>query len=219
MTETLVSKSEFAARVNISPGRVTQLISEGKIRPDAIRGEGRGAKLVLELALAQYRAGRDVGQALGNGAHARTFLPDAPSAAPTPLPIDPASRTAAESSASTLPVVDPVAERIQKERLEQERIKTERMRREEALAEGRYMLTDDAVAQMNQVASTVVRIFEGGLSDLATAISARFALPQRDVMHELQKAFREVRGRASAEHRAAAEALPETVAAGGDEGA
>lgn len=200
MSETLISKSEFAARVNISPGRVSQLISEGKIGPDAMRGEGRGAKLVLEIALEQFRGSRSIGQALGNGAHARTFLPEAAplgGAAPEAAPGLPAD--------SLLPVTDPVADRIQRERLEQERIKTERMRREEALAEGRYMLADEAVAQMSQVASTVVRVFEGGLADMAGAISARFELPHRDVMHELQKAFREVRGRASAAHRKRAE--------------
>lgn len=200
MPETLISKGEFAARVNISPGRVSQLISEGKIGPDAIRGEGRSAKLVLEVALEQFRASRSIGQALGNGAHVRTFLPDAPNAQTQ------ATGTADKAPAETpLPIPDPVADRIQRERLEQERIKTERMRREEALAEGRYMLADEALAQMNQVASTVVRVFEGGLADMAGAISARFELSHRDVMHELQKAFREVRSRASAEHRKQAE--------------
>ena len=133
MSETLVSKSEFAARVNITPGRVSQLISEGKIHGAAIRGEGRSAKLVLELALAQFRAGRDVGQALGNGSHARTFLPQTPAVQAA----DRAEAPQVIAGLATLPISDPVADRIQRERLEQERIKTERMRREEAVAEGK----------------------------------------------------------------------------------
>lgn len=207
MSETLVSKSEFAARVNISPGRVSQLISEGKITREAIDGEGRSAKLYLERALAQYRATRSIGQALGNGAHARTYIADAPA-----LPTAPSLLESPKAERQiVLPDVDPVADRIQRERLEQERIKTERMRREEAMAEGRYMLADEAVAQLNQVAATITRVFEGGLTDIATAISARFELPQRDVFHELQKAFREVRARASQEHREQAEELSELI--------
>jgi hypothetical protein len=198
MQQTLVSKSEFAAIANISPGRVTQLISEGKIGPDAINGDGRSAKLILERAMAQFRDRRDVGQALGNGIHARTQLP---------VQAEPAPEAVASSKPAPIVLpVDPTAERIQRERLEQERIKTERMKREEAVAEGRYMPSQAAREEMGRVASSVIRIVEGGLADMATAISARFALPQRDVMHELQKAFREVRSRASAEHRAKAEA-------------
>ncbi len=217
MAETLVSKSEFAARVNISPGRVSQLISEGKITRDAIDGEGRSAKLYLERALAQFRASRSVGQALGNGAHARTFLVEPEMQADDPAPA--LDRSATGRQPPVLPAADPVADRIQRERLEQERIKTERMRRAEAVAEGRYMASEDVVAQMNQMAATIVRVFEGGITDIATAIAARFELPQRDVFHELQKAFRDVRSRASAEHRERVEELPELVEAEeGEEG-
>lgn len=193
--QTLVSKSDFAARANISPGRVTQLIAEGKIGSDAIVGEGRMAKVWLERALAQFQARRDVGQALGNGAHARTHIP---------APAAPAVEYSAPDI--VLPVSDPVAERIQRERLEQERIKTERMKREEAVSEGRYMPAAAGREEMGRVASSIIRIVEGGLADMASAISARFELPQRDVMHELQKSFREVRARASAEERAKAAA-------------
>ncbi|MBN9078530.1 MAG: hypothetical protein BGN87_00200 [Rhizobiales bacterium 65-79] len=217
MTEcTLVTKSEFAARANISPGRVSQLIAEGKIFGPAIVGEGRSARLVFEIALAQYRAGRDPGQALGNGAHARTHIEAAPDLIPavdgtSDTPAEPASTATSTFRSDRLPIIDPVAEQIQRERLEQEKIKAARMRREEAASAGRYMLAIDARIEMAKIAADVMRVIEGGMADLATAVAARFALPHRDVLHELSKAFRDVRARASSDHRDAAEASPAAV--------
>lgn len=45
-----ITKTEFAALAKVSPGRVSQWISEGKIGPDELEGEGRSAKIKLELA-------------------------------------------------------------------------------------------------------------------------------------------------------------------------
>jgi len=64
---------------------------------------------------------------------------------------------------------------------------------------------------MAKIAADVMRVIEGGMADLATAVAARFALPHRDVLHELSKAFRDVRARASSDHRDAAEASPAAV--------
>ena len=69
--EKVVSKGEFAQICNVSPGRVTQWIHEGKIGSDALVGEGRSAKIIVGLAQRQVRARTDSGQAFG------TVLPDA----------------------------------------------------------------------------------------------------------------------------------------------
>jgi hypothetical protein len=211
MQVTLVSKGEFAKLANISPGRVTQLIAEGKIGRDALDGDGRAAKIRLEVALPQYHARRDPGQATGNGAHARTVLPAMPAQVPSAPELPATPLSAPQQAPSALPISDPVADRIQRERLEQERIKTERMKREEAESAGRYILAEEARAEMIRAASSVLRIVEGGISDMATAISGRFGVPQRDVLHELTRAFREIRTRAAMENRLAAEAMPESV--------
>ena len=49
---------------------------------------------------------------------------------------------------------------------------------------------------MAKIAGGALRVMEGGLADLATAISAKFEIPQRDVLHLLRQEFRKVRGRA-----------------------
>src|SRR5437763_1968787 len=84
-----ISKSEFARRRNVSPGRVTQWISAGQISGAALIGEGRGALIDEALAVDQLRRTRDVDQAhSGNGLGTRLEL-DAPppegEAPPAPL--------------------------------------------------------------------------------------------------------------------------------------
>src|SRR5690606_9605999 len=69
----VVSKGEFARMVQVSPGRVSQWIAEGKIGPDALQGEGRLAKIIVDRAMAQVRLRRDPGQAVGNGIATRLF--------------------------------------------------------------------------------------------------------------------------------------------------
>jgi hypothetical protein len=50
-----MSKSEFARRCGVSPQRVGQWISEGKLTDDAIVGEGRKAKINVPIALEQLK--------------------------------------------------------------------------------------------------------------------------------------------------------------------
>ena len=45
-----ISKGEFARRRNVTPARVSQWLSEGKISGAAIVGEGRGALIDEEIA-------------------------------------------------------------------------------------------------------------------------------------------------------------------------
>jgi hypothetical protein len=51
----LLSKSEFARQCGVSPQRVGQWISEGKLTDDAIVGEGRKAKINVPIALEQLK--------------------------------------------------------------------------------------------------------------------------------------------------------------------
>ncbi len=67
MTATLVSKSAFAAIINVSPGRVSQFIAAGQISSAAIVGSGQRAKIDVDRAKADLRLTLDVAQRLGNG--------------------------------------------------------------------------------------------------------------------------------------------------------
>jgi hypothetical protein len=62
LTET---KSEFAHRIGRTPGRITQLITEGKLSSPAVTPEGR---IVVALAKAQLKDRLDPTQQLGRDA-------------------------------------------------------------------------------------------------------------------------------------------------------
>jgi hypothetical protein len=115
----VVSKGQFAALRNVSPGRVSQWIQEGKIEPDALVGEGRNAKINVAVATQQLRDALDVSQLAGNGVGTRLDLPLPPPAQASP------SREPAPSG-------DPIADAIKQERLDQLRRANRREAEEEA---------------------------------------------------------------------------------------
>src|SRR5215475_14332614 len=103
----VVSKGQFAALRNVSPGRVSQWISEGKIKSDALVGEGRNAKINVAVATRQLRDSLDVGQLTGNGVGTRLDLP-------LPAPPPP---TAPAGEPAPSPPGDSIADAIKQERL------------------------------------------------------------------------------------------------------
>src|SRR4051812_45124690 len=105
-----MSKGDFAAHVGLSPGRISQMIASGIIGPDALKGEGRGARIVAEIAKRQIGERRHPGQAMGNG-----LLTDIEAD-------EPIDESASAGSPPSLVKDDP-AKQILVERLEQERRK------------------------------------------------------------------------------------------------
>ncbi|EKF17076.1 hypothetical protein [Nitratireductor pacificus] len=186
-----MAKGDFARLVGVTPGRVSQYIAEGKIFGEAIEGVGRLARIRPALAQAQLHKTLEPSQRLGgNGA---------------------AVRSQADSRPSQRLTVEPVHDELAAERLKQQRIKTAQAEREEALACGRYMLADAARRELGRAVGEAFKVMEQGLRDLANAISAEFAIPERDAQQVLQKAFREIRAKAAASYRAQAEAVPAMV--------
>ena len=196
----VVSKGQFAALRNVSPGRVSQWISEGKIKPDALVGEGRNAKINVAMATRQLRDSLDVGQLTGNGVGTRLDLP---------LPVQPVPAPAKEPAPS--PAGDPIADAIKQERLDQLRRANRREAEEEAARSGKYTDAAEAARQMGVIATKMMAVMEGSLAEFATAVSARFEIPQRDVLHLLRSEFRKVRATAAKTFRDMATDLPPVV--------
>lgn len=188
-----ISKGEFARRRNVTPARVSQWLSEGKISGAAIVGEGRAALIDEALACQQLDQKLDIDQRhSGNGL--KTTLTVAPAA---PLPDPPPGNT--------------VTEKIAEQRLEL----LQRQNREKATEESVMLghLCDTAQARQatgKEIARVVARV-EGSLTELASAISAQFKLPHRDVLHCLRGEWRKIRQNAAIEARERAEPLPPTT--------
>lgn len=76
----LASKSQFADLRGVNPSQVTRWIERGLIGASAIVGEGRSAKIDVELAQRHLASRRDPGQALGNGSRPNATRSKAPRA-------------------------------------------------------------------------------------------------------------------------------------------
>jgi hypothetical protein len=196
----LLSKGDFAREVGISPGRVSQLIAEGKIGPDALEGEGRSARIRVDAALEQMRLRRDVGQSLGNGLNTKVFV-----AAPAESP------ATGDGPGFAPPRTDDVAYQIQLERLRSERRKNELAAVDDAVRHGGLVPADDVRQRMLRLARQVDDANAAMLADFASAVAGRFGLPQRDVLHRLREVRAEKKAAAAAVAREAAAALPSTV--------
>lgn len=186
----LQSKSEFAAHIGVVPSRVTAMIKGGIIGADALAGEGRSARIIVERAVEQIRTRRHVGQALGNGIETRL---DAPAAT------------------DSKPAADDTAALIQLERLDQERRKNRQAERDEAVANGRLVPGEELQRQVGKASQTVMNWAVGLAPDIANAIAAQFRLPQRDVLHLVRNVMRDRRAAIAQDLKLAAAEMPETV--------
>lgn len=188
-----MAKGEFAAHMGVSPGRVSQWIAEGKIGREALVGDGRSARIIVEVAEAQVSARRDPGQAMGNGLQTRVAATVAPG------PAD------GELKPNDTPKL------IQLERLEQERRRNRREQVEEVVRNGGLVPADDAKREMGQLAQRMASEYLGMLADYADAAAEMSGMPARDFLHRFRQVNAAKRAEAAARVRSEAEGLPETV--------
>jgi hypothetical protein len=188
-----VTKGEFARMVNLSPGRVSQLIKDGRIA-DCLVGEGREARVDAEKAIEKLKLRRDLGQALGNGAKTQLVMPAPTTAAPMAI---------SES--------DEISLKLQRAKLEEAEFRNRKLREEQRARAGTYVLAEDVKAETARLASRMLQLFESGMMDVATEIASTFKLPQRDVLHMLKTKIRHVRANVSAELASEAETMPAAI--------
>lgn len=204
----VVSKGEFARIINVSPGRVSQYIAEGKIYGDALVGTGRGSKINRPIAQEQLRRALNIGQMLGNGLETQLTDPAQP-AEPT------FDQAPAQNSDPKPDLPDPrvpsIEDKLKQERLFQEQIRSRKAAEDEEARKGRFTPTEDVRASNTRIAVQMIQTFEGALPTMAAKIASKFELPVRDVLHELRSEFTEMRSRAVETSRAKAESLPATV--------
>lgn len=189
----------------VSPARVSQWIGEGKIGPDALVGQGRGARININAAMAQLKERLDVSQRFGlNGLSTKL--------APGELPLEPAPQAPArETKPPPAPLVDSVEAQIKAHKLRQTELATRRQEEEDRLARGVYILAADAQASTAKACGKLLEAIEGSLADIAGEFAAKYQIPSRDALHLLRAQLNKVRARVSADFAALAAAEPETV--------
>jgi hypothetical protein len=150
----VISKAEFARRRGVTPGRVSQWISEKKIIGAAIVGEGRGAQIRESVAVAQLRTRLDPMQMTANGLSTNLAPPPAAEVLPfAPSPPAP--------SVTPPPVADGVEEKIKRARLEQIERQNREAQRDEALKAGQLTNVTLAKQVAGREAAHLVTMFEG----------------------------------------------------------
>jgi len=211
----VISKGEFARRRGVSPGRVSQWISAGKIHGDALVGQGRSAQIRESVAVEQLRRSLDPMQMTGNGLSTQ-LKPPAPIAPPPSadvLPFPPQAAAAPPPPPPSAPAAaaDTVEDEIKRLRRDQLLRQEREAQRAEAVSAGQLTDAAAAKAQAARATARLVTTFEGALSDFATAVAAEFKLPQRDVLHLLRGEFRKMRSNAASEIRDQVQQMPATV--------
>lgn len=176
MIDEIVSKGEFARRCNVTPGRVSQWISEGKIGPDELVGEGRAAQIRVAAAREKLKIRIDSGQRNGHGLDTDLSSPPAPSKA---------------SQADDLDLS------IKREKLAQVSAQNRRLAEEEKARKGIYVRASDVAADTSKLVGHILQMTEASLTEMANEVAAKFALPQRDVIHLLRHVFRAQRAKLS----------------------
>jgi hypothetical protein len=207
----VVTKAEFARRCNVTPGRVSQWISEGKLSGDALVGDGRASKICVAPALTQLKRKLDIIHRIGNG-HATRLDHLPPESAPS-LPL---GRGAPEN--------DPIDGEIKLARLkllQEQKLKAEEDR---ALRTGRFVLAEAVGRELTRLAGQMLSAFEGALAgqrvdakkgkkgrelrrERLAAVAGAEAVRSPDGMVDYGTAPGQGQARAQRAHRQAAEIL------------
>lgn len=197
MVAETMSKGDFAVHINVSAGRISQYIAEGKISAAALDGQGRSARIRTAIALSELRKTLDPSQRFGANGAANIVATQSPPAVSAP--------------SSPTAVADPVVDELAAERLKQQRMKTAREQREEDLSVGRYMLTADARRETARAVTEAFKVMDQGIQEMAKTMAAEFDVSQRDALLAMHRVMRETRAKQAAAFREIAASLPEAI--------
>jgi len=208
--EKIVRKNVFAKMCGVTPARVSQWLSEGKLTGDALVGEGRTAKINVAVAIDQLKTRLDTSQRFGlNGLATR--LEEPPAGAPAQLSFETAPGGDQAARSSQPDADDSFVKQIQTEKLRQAQLMTNRLEEQDRLARGIYVRAKDVDNEITKIASQVLVAMEGALNDFSIAICGKFEIPARDVLPILKKEFRALRERMAKKYTELAASLPETI--------
>lgn len=171
-TSASVTKTQFAALRGVTPGRVTQWITEGKIHGPALDGVGRSARIVVAIACEQLGVTLDPVQAVANGQQAS-------------LPVELGPVAAAQSEAFN------DQRRFARIKADQAEMAFEREKRNFDAEIGRYMLADYAEAVWSKSFGKVIAELEAALPTMAMDMARQLpGVDPKQMTILLRNAFR-----------------------------
>jgi hypothetical protein len=200
---TQINASTLAQKLQVTPGRVSQYVAEGKL-DGCYSGTGRARRFDLGKCVEALGRKLDRGQMLGNGAETRRAL-DAVQAgkgdtkAATAAPKEPAA------GASELPQKDP--DRYEMARTQKAEEEARRLRRQNAEAEGTYVLASEVERQVAKVMAQEIAEVDSVLREGARKVADSLGVDYKSVRQLLTETWRAHRsGRADVLEKFAQEA-------------
>lgn len=197
-----LSSSDLAKRLDVSRARISQYVSEGKLN-GCFTGDGRNRRFDFERVAAALGRSLDKGQLMGNGAATRRALA-AGGAGSEPgdrevADREPAEREAAPrnggSGATLLPQTDP--DRYELARTAKAEEEAKRLRRQNAEADGIYVLAASVRSEVGRQIAQEVAEFESVLRRAARKIADEMGIDHKAARAIMIGIWREHRSKRS----------------------
>jgi len=181
--------SQLADQLGITRGRVSQMVTDGKLN-GCYSGEGRGRRFDLAAVAATLGRRLDPGQMMGNGAGTRKALASIAATAGDDAEDRPAPRPV--PARDTLAPQDP--DRYELARIDKVEQEARKLRRQNAEAEGQYVLASEVERQVAQQLAQEVREVETMLRTGARALADRLGVDFAQARAVLIETWRAHRG-------------------------
>jgi hypothetical protein len=211
---TLLNSGDLAKALNVSKGRVSQYVSEGKLS-GCFTGAGRDRRFDLEKVAVALGRQLHPGQMMGNGAQTRAAIrtlgaTSSPGQRPS-LPIDPsddeddgvAVGQGAPKESAALARQDP--DRYELARIDKVEQEARKLRRMNAEAEGTYVLASEVERQVGQVLAQEIAEVEAVLRDGARRVADKLGVDFKAVLQIMMDQWRSHRASRTAALQAKAD--------------
>lgn len=181
-----LSATELASQLNLTKGRISQYVSEGKLE-GCYEGEGRARRFDLGKVASALGRRLDLGQMMGNGLDTRRAIrairAGANEGTTEPVP--------ARKSDGPLPLGDRDEMELVKVAKANEELR--KLRRDNEVAEGSYVLASEVERQTAKALGREISGFESVLRDGARAIADKMGVDFKLVRRILLDQFRAYR--------------------------
>lgn len=200
---TLLTTSELAAALGVTPGRISQYVSEGKLSGCFI-GEARRRRFDLDKCASALGRKLDGARSLAVGSSARRVADDLQAAS---LPLDRAATPASrEDPIAPAPGGDDLR-RYEVARAQLAEEKARAARRDNAVEDGIYVLASAVERASSRLLQAELAQFETVLREASRSIADVFGIDYRSVHKVARDTWRTHRGERTSALLAAADAV------------
>jgi hypothetical protein len=182
-----LNATELAATLNLSKGRISQLVSDGRLDGCYI-GDGRARRFDPDLVARRLKGALDQGQMLGNGASTGRAIASVLAESSAEAPID---RSASGASDGRLSDDDTDGYRMARQAKLAEEVR--RIRRQNELDEGTMVLVSEVERQVARVLRQEIAEVEEALRTGARAVADKLGVDFRAVRQILLDVWRKQR--------------------------